>query len=161
MRLGRLVQGSVLDCNKKHFEKALKDYDRQLYIKWNSEKNNGLGLWEIRRKPNTKTAVPKWEYGDSIIFELQYVENDLVNHVLDVPALNYAALSRIREMDCWNTKNWVDQFENAESTMRDKAYAENRANLRYAVKQNKRAFSDFRELLRSGKPIAEILQGKW
>lgn len=161
MKTGNIIVGSVLDCNKKHLEKALKDYDKQLYLKWNPNKNNGVGLWEVRRKPDTLTAVPRWEYKNSIIFELQPVENDLVNHVMDCEALNYNILTRLREMDTWSAYKWVDNMEYEESKSKDRAYAENRANLRYAIKQHKRAFKDLQEHIRSGKSPIEFLSGKW
>lgn len=161
MKTGHIVIGHVLDCNKKHLEKALKDYDRQLYLKWNPDKDSGRGLWEVRRKPDHMTAVPKWEYGDIIVFELQYVENDLVHHVMDVPYLNYQILTRIREMDAWNTKNWAAELDYRADKARDKAFDENRENLRYAIKQHRRAFEDLREHIRSGKNPAEFLRGTW
>jgi len=161
MKTGRIVTGSVLDCNKKYLERALKDYDKQLYLKWNPDKNKGVGCWEVRRKPEILTPVPRWEYNGHIVFDMQYKEHDLVHHIMDVPALNYNILTRLREMDTWNTKNWASELEYQEDKQRDKAYDENRANLRYAISQHKRAMSDFYEHIRSGRNPAEFLSGNW
>ena len=36
--LGRLVVGSVNDCDRAGLERALRDFDKQLYLKWNPKK---------------------------------------------------------------------------------------------------------------------------
>lgn len=160
MSFGRVIKGNVMDCNKKHLEAALKQYDSQLYIKWNSEKRNGEGIWEVRRRPNEKTAWPKWEMGGSTIFELIYVENDLIHHVMDVPVLNYNILTRIKEMDTWGISNYVDKLEQKEKEAKDKVRAENRAELRYGLTQIKRATREFKDLAQSGN-ILDFITGKW
>ena len=160
-RTGHVIKGNTLDCNKKHLERALRDYDRQLYLKWNPDKNDGNGMWELRRRPNEKTAVPKWELNGQIAFELEYVEQDTVNHVLDLPVLNYAILTRLREMDAWAVKDWVKKFDEASVAARDKAFAENKADLKYAISQYKRAFSDLRDEIKSGRNPADFLAGNW
>lgn len=160
MQTGKVVTGHVLDCNKKHLEKALKDYDKQLYLKWNPDKANKVGMWEVRRKPNQKTAWPMWELGDSIVFDLKYVENDIENHVMDVPFLNYNILKRIKEMDTWVVHDYVNDLEYREQKAKDKAYDDNRAELRYAIKHNKRAMRDLQELAKSGR-LLDALTGNW
>lgn len=181
MKTGKIIEGSVLDCNKKHLLKALKDYDKHLYLKWNPYKTydngnleklplpgdphytgkSGIGVWELRRRPEKKLAVPKWELGESIIFNLEYVESDIVNHVMDLPALNYNCLVRLREMDTWEVQNYVSDLEYRESKALEAEYAKNRAELRYNVKHHKKAFEDFREYVRSGRNPTDLLIGDW
>lgn len=159
--MGKVIEGHVLDCNKKYLEKALQHYDKQLYLKWNPEKNSGTGVWEVRRRPNEKTAVPKWELNGRIFFNLEYKELDVINHVMDVPVLNYEILKRIREMDCWNTKDYVKDLEYQEDKAKDKEYSKNREELRYQIKHHRKAMQDFQELLKSGRDPLEFLSGKW
>lgn len=161
MKTGKIVQGTVNDCNKKVFVQLLQNLDRQLYVKWNPEKLDGMGCWEIRRRPDRKTAVPKWELGDSIVFDLEYVENDLVNHVLDLPCLHYNAIEYLKSIDTWEVKNWVSDFEYREGKHLDKQKASNKNDLRYAVKHYKKAFADFQEHIRSGRSPVDFLEGEW
>ena len=161
MGWGRVIKGVTGDCNRKELERALKAYDPQLYTKWNPDKLKGLGTWEVRRLPNSKIAVPKWELGNQIVFELEYVETNVVNHVMDLPALTFRCLDRLREMDTWKVKNWVQDLEAREKSTKEIAVKKNREELRYAIKQNKTAIRDFYEGVRSGKPIAEYLEGEW
>lgn len=181
MKTGKLIQGSILDCNPKYLERALRDYDKQLYLKWNPLKTAhpdgsiekmpppgphwrgyGVGVWEVRRQPNTKTMVPWSEVkGECVFFELKYKESDVLNHVMDVPVLNYSILDRIKEMDCWNTKNYVDDLEYREDQAKDKEYTKNRAELRYQIKHHRSAFKDFQEQIRSGRNPLDFLAGNW
>jgi hypothetical protein len=148
--IGSIIEGHVLDVNKKHLESALKNYDNQLYLKWNPKKKNGFGMWEVRRRPNAKTAVYKTDLGKSKIFELEYVEIDFVHHVLDVDYLNYNVLTRIKEMDAWNSPDLIkDQDYAAEK----KIIAEENSvsdELRYLIKQNRKYFGELQEAVRSG-----------
>src|SRR5690242_19591015 len=93
---GKIIQGHVLDVNRRHFERALKHYDRQLYTKWNWRKNGGTGCWEIRLKPAKPYAFYEGEFMGAKLFKIEYVETDIVNHILDVPYLNYSVLNRLR-----------------------------------------------------------------
>lgn len=161
MRTGKIVRGHVLDCNKKYLERALKDYDSQLYLEWNPKKANGMGMWELWRTPNTKTAVPRWEIGNQIVFDLQYVPNDLIHHVMDLPVLNYNCLNRLKEMDTWGIKDWVNDLEYREAAAKEKEFKNNREDLTYAIKQYRRAFADLREEIRSGRNPADFLEGNW
>lgn len=161
MKTGKIVIGSVEDCNKRTLERLLKNFDPQLYLKWNPEKNSGIGLWELRRRPNNKTAVPRWQVGNSIVFDLQYVESDWVHHVLDLPCLYYGVLDKLKAMDTWNSKDWVSDLEYAEDKDYEKELQRNKEELRYNIKQNKRAMKDFYEHFRSGRNPADFLVGDW
>lgn len=161
MSWGRVIKGSVLDCNKKFLERALQDYDKQLYLKWNAKKRSGLGVWELRRKPNTKTAVPKYELNGHIVFELEYLENDLLHCIIDVPVLNYDLLAKLKQMDTWVNKDWVSQLEYDEAKSKDRAHEKNREDLKYRMLQYRRALGDFKEEVRAGRSPADFLRGTW
>ncbi len=161
MSWGQVIEGSVLDCNKKYLERALKDYDRNLYLKWNPKKNAGQGTWELRRLPNEKTAVPKYELNGQIVFELEYLENDLMHCIIDVPVLNYSLLKRLREMDTWGSGDWVADLEYREQKSKDLEYDKNKQDLKYNIMQYRKAFADFKEEVRSGRTPADFLRGEW
>jgi hypothetical protein len=112
--VGKISVGHVLDVNKKAFERALKDYDPFLYVKWNPKKMKGHGCWEIRRKPEFYSAVDVAELPDCYVVKLGLYENDLVHHVLDCAFLNYDQLRKIQEMDTCrygSAKDWQDMLE--------------------------------------------------
>lgn len=161
MKTGRLIQGSVQDCDKKAFLRELQGLDPQLYIKWNAAKKDGMGCWEIRRRPDTKTAVPRWEYEGKIIFDLQYAEIDMVSHVMDLPCLHYGAITYLKSIDTWTNKSWVSDFEYREEDMLERERAKNREELKYKIKFHKKAFSDFQEFVLSGRNPADFLGGDW
>lgn len=178
--LGRVVQGHVLDCNKQWIERALKQYDDQLYLKWNPYKTLdangkativppegeywqgfGAGCWELRRRPNSKTAVPKWELGDCILFDLDYVETDVENHIKDFPYLNYSILGWVKSNDCWAVKDWVSDLEYREDESYNRELDRNQSDLKYHIKHERRAMRDFQNELKSGKNPLQFLGGCW
>lgn len=153
---GNIVKGSVLDVNKKALEEKLRDYDKQLYIAWNPKKLKGMGTWEIRRRPEQKSAVPKTEYMGQVWFVLEYVENNLINHVLDVPVLNYDVLGKIARMDTINVKNWAAELDYKRMKYEEKIKKEEREELSALFRDNKREMRDFKELVASGFNPARI-----
>jgi hypothetical protein len=162
MKLGNVVRGHVLDVNPKGFLKALKHYDPKLYIRWNPHKNKGYGLWEVRREPNHKTAVPFTEWGDSIIFKLEYVEQDLVHHVLDVPFLNYDVINRIKAMDTWaDGQDFVKNMDYLEAKEQERLEAKRREERRYMIRHNKRAFADLQERVLAGENPFQYFLGRY
>lgn len=149
-RLGNTIEGHVLDVRKEPFLRALKDLDSRLYIKWNPEKNAGNGCWEIRIKPTKKVPVYKTTLNGVKYFELEYVEDNLIHHILDVPCLNYRVITRLREMDAYAQKDWLENMDyQAEKALIEK---ENKADAerRYLVKENKKYFRELQELVQSG-----------
>lgn len=154
---GNLVAGHVLDVAVKPFQRALRDIDSQLYVRWNPRKLKGWGCWEIRRLPNEKSAIFMGTHEGAAFYRLQYVEYDLVHHVLDAAFLNYDALRKIKEMDTWGTSGWVDRLESAEEEHRQRQREKAQEALRYAIKQNKTAMRDFYEMARSGIHPAEVV----
>ena len=154
---GRLIKGHVLDVAVKPFERALKDYDEQLYVEWNPKKLKGWGCWEIRRKPDYKSVVETATYKDFTIVRLEHLEQDIVNHVLDCAFLNYDQLRKIKEMDAYNPEHWIHDLEYHENKRRAEKYYEARKELSYALKQNKRVFRQLKEMVQSGQNPARIL----
>jgi hypothetical protein len=160
-RLGNVVVGHVLDVNKKYLEKALKHYDKQLYLKWNARKNEGNGCWEVRRTPNQPVALLEGEWQGRNIFVLDYVENDIVHHILDVPFLNYDILTRIKEMDAWNNPNLVADNDYKAQKMKEEANSKHRAELRYQIGHFRKQFAELQEETRSGRNPLKLLSGQY
>lgn len=155
---GNLVKGSVLDVNSKALEIKLRDYDKLLYLAWNAKKLKGMGCWEIRRQPPQKSAVPKTEFMGQVWFVLEYVENNLVNHVLDVPVLNYDVLGKISQMDTTKVVDWVADLEYKRMKYEEKLKAEEKRELSALYRDNKREMREFKELVASGFNPARISQ---
>jgi hypothetical protein len=149
---GRLSKGHVLDVAEKPFERALKDYDSQLYVHWNPKKLRNHGCWEIRRRPDRKEIVDYAIHNGNAYLKIDYLENDLINHVLDAAFLNYDALRKIKEMDTTvgNQKYWVDQLEAKEAEHRAKIETEAKESRRLYAREFKREIKDFKEMILSG-----------
>ncbi len=157
---GKLVFGTVLDVGRKSLERTLQDYDSQLYLAWNSKKLRGWGCWEVRRRNAHKSVydLVTLPSGQGTIVDLRYCENDLVNHVLDAPYLNYKILTHLKAMDRWseNTSFYVDRLESAEKSRLEAAEAERTDKKRYALKQYKKIIGDIRQMVLSGWNPAEM-----
>ncbi len=157
-RTGQVIEGHVLDCNKEYFLKALQDYDKQLYIQWNPYKCKGWGCWEIRRTPNEKIVYPIAKGYQAV----DYVELNLTSHVLDCAFLNYDQLRKVQSMDVWNKKHWINDLEYLEDKKKEEGLEKAQKNLSYNVKQERKAWKDMMEAVRSGQSPAQILsQVKW
>lgn len=162
---GKLIQGNVLDVAIKPFERALKNYDSQLYVKWNPKKLKGWGCWEIRRLPNTKEVCEVFEWEGNTYSRIDYREIDIVNHVLDCAYLNYDQVRKIKSMDVWAKCNindmsqahkFGDMLELKEKEHEIKVKKAARDEMLYQAKQHKAQIQGFRELLLSGLNPAEI-----
>jgi hypothetical protein len=157
---GNIITGSVMDCNKNELEKRLKAYDKKLYIKWNPRKLKGWGLWEVRREPEKKRLVYKGEYQGVDLYMAEYVEMDVISHVLDVPILNYRVIDKIKKMDTWGDdkgRNWVDRLESQEATMKEKLEAKSKEDMRYNLKQHAKEWRDFAKFVSEGGNPGQIL----
>lgn len=160
--VGAVCKGDVLDCNVKSFNRVLKDLDSRLYTKWNPKKLKNHGCWEIRIKPEFKKAVPVATIDNVTYMDVKYVENNLVNHVLDVAFLNYDAINRLKQMDKGSQKNWVGEFEYTTEQRRKEAEAKALEELQYNIKQNKSMARDLMNLVQSGIDPARVLTSqKW
>lgn len=159
---GAVTKGHVLDVAVKPFERALKDYDRQLYVKWNPKKLKGWGCWEIRRKPESLTITDWAEVGSTVVFKLDYLENNLISHVLDCAFLNYSQLNKIRSMDTFQIgpQQWIADREHLAKEQKLARQAAAKQELSYAAKEFKREMRDFKELVASGFNPHRVL-GEW
>lgn len=158
---GQLVSGHVLDVSVKPFQQALKDYDRQLYVKWNPMKLKGWGCWEIRRQPENKSVVDIAEFEPGkFILRMEYAESPMVHHILDCAFLNYDAIRKIKEMDTWveGIDGWAERLEKREEAHKAKVKAKARDEMRYMGKQFKSQMQGFREHILSGGNPADIAQ---
>lgn len=165
---GRVLRGHVLDVSLKPFEQALKDHDRQLYVRWNPLKLKGWGCWEIRRLPNQKRAVYMGSHQGAKFFKVMYVEQQDVHHVLDCAFLNYDAIRKIKEMDIFRLVeqsgygNLNDLLDAKASEAEELKKAKAVENLRLHIRDNRTAMRDIFEAVRSGTHPAQILKSiKW
>jgi hypothetical protein len=147
---GHIITGDVLDSSRKHLERKLRDYDSQLYVVWNPNKLKGWGCWEIRRRPSKKTAVKCGTFNGATIFELKFVENNFEHHVLDLPYLNYEVLTKLKQIDAWADKRWIDSLEDKEKRHKSELEDKARKEAVYNMKQNRHFIKAWREMLQSG-----------
>src|ERR1044071_7768295 len=101
--VGKIVTGNVLDCGKQALERKLREYDNQLYVKWNPKKLKGHGCWELRRRPELKSIKPgdvSVYAGNTIVFP-KYHENGFDSHLKDFAFLNYSMVSWLQANDQW------------------------------------------------------------
>lgn len=147
---GALVQGDVLDVNKHSLELKLKEFDPQLYLKWNPKKRRGMGIWELRRKPEKKTAIYVGEYSGIKLFNVDYLESDLVHHVKDLEYLDYSILNWLKKADTWTIKDYTKNLEQEESDFKDKYLNRAREERLYMMKQERKALNEYKEKILSG-----------
>lgn len=155
---GALLQGHLYDVNKYSFERAAQEYDSQLYLAWNSSKRRGLGCWELRRRPDKKTAVYQGHVDECPFFLVEPVENAIIHHVMDIPFLSYGALERLKTMDAWQDKYWVSNLEYDEKKHTTQMEKLRQSELRYNLKQDRSTFKVFKEMVASGTNPALIAQ---
>lgn len=147
---GQIITGHVLDVNKKHLERAMKAYDDQLYFKWNPEKREGFGMWEVRRRPNTKVPVYCGQLEGKKYYKLEYQEHEQINHIMYVEFLNYNIITKLKSIDTWVNPEWLEKLDQSAEDYIDKAYKERKDFIRYSIKQDKKYAAGFREAVRSG-----------
>lgn len=136
--IGHVVIGSIHDCNKKSFEKALKTYWDRLFVGWNPYKNDGNGCWEVWQKPLHKAQLSNFEHW-----------------VADLPFLRMDFIDDLRRMDDWEYKKNVGRSRVDDM---DRAYVDYEIGLdkqedeliKYAVRHNKSAFGKLKGLAQDG-----------
>jgi len=160
--VGKVSKGHVLDVSVKAFTEALKELDRRLYVRWNPEKLKGHGCWEIRIRPLKKTALYQGTFEGVDYYELDYLESDIIHHVLDCAFLNYDALRKLKEMDTTNPDHFIHSLEYDEQDRANKQLEKAMAERKYAIKQHRSILKDFYERVRSGENIHRIIgEEKW
>lgn len=151
---GNVIRGHVLDAAVGPLVERLREYDPQLYVSWNPKKLRGWGLWEVRRRPNTKTIKETVVTGGNTYHVLDYVENGFENHILDVPFLNYLILERLKQMDTWaistHGKDFTKEMESREEAHTEKMKQAALNERRYELKQQKSAIRDLMNYTLSG-----------
>ena len=150
---GRLSSGHVLDVARAPFERALRDLDALLYVRWNPKKLRGWGAWEIRRAPAEKSVVEMATYKGQTIVRLEYLENDMVHHVLDCAFLNYDQIRKLKEMDTYAYKSvaaWQDSLESRTKEHREQQALKAKNELKYLAKEFKSEIRDFKEYVNDG-----------
>lgn len=157
---GNIIQGHVLDCSKVPLERKLRELDSQLYIKWNPRKLKGYGVWEIRRRPELKTAKDFAIYKGDCYTLVDYVENDFENHILDVPFLNYGVITKLHSMDTWsvsrNGEVFGDVMESRAKSAQEKIDENAKSERRYELKQQRNMIRDLMNYTLSGGDPADI-----
>lgn len=157
----RLIVGSVLDAAKAPLERQLRRYDPQLYLSWNPRKNHGQGIWELRRRSNTKSAVGIFCFEGNTIVKVEYTENNFVNHVKDFDTLGYHILAWIKSHDLWDkgiqVHNVVAQAERNFDSYHAEQERLNKEQLAYDLKQHRREWQWLREYsTKTGQSVADI-----
>jgi hypothetical protein len=156
---GRVVTGSVYDCDKRSLERSLQFYDPYLYIKWNTDKLGGRGCWEIRRRPERLTNVFQGVYQGAKLYTSERVESDIIHHVLDCPVLHYGLLGKIKSMDLWKYKNVNDHFESEAEEWETRERKKARDEMLYDLKQHKQEWRDMLAAVQSGANPAQFIKG--
>ncbi len=165
---GALIQGDVLDVNTKTLELALKAYDPQLYLKWNPHKRQGMGVWELRRRPAQKTIKETIKYGGNTYCIVDYKENNFEHHVWDLGHLGYDLLQRLKDGDTFTMANYegkehrmtdfLNKMEDARYAKQDREVAQLRQERMYNIMQDKGLLKDFQEKILSGVNPAHLMR---
>lgn len=156
---GWVIRGSLFDCNRKSFERALRNYSDRLYLGWNPMKREGRGCWEVWHRPTLKTATVVYNVSGIIIAKTDYKPNDFEHWVADLEFLNMSFIKRLREMDAWENKQLVSGHDDQHQDFMDKMEREESEHLKYVVKHNKQAFRDLLDYTQQGYNPLEFFKG--
>lgn len=148
--IGWTSKGSVLDCNRQYFDFLLKQYFSSLYVGWNPMKNEGKGCWEVWQRPSKKVLVLQGETDFGPLYTLEYQVSDFEHWVQDLPYLTPTFINRLREMDMWENKQFLDQMDNRMDEDQDKLDREEEDSIKYAVRHNKSLFRKLKGLAEDG-----------
>lgn len=170
-RESTIITGNVLDVSRAPLLAALRRYDPQLYLKWNSKKRGGRGVWELRRKPEFKSVregrfldTPKrgrvffpgdvYSFDEFTISVPKYHETEMENHVKDFDVLGYHILDFVAPHDTWKYgyrgKDTMREAEYNEAKYDEAIEDEMVKDLNYMIKQNRTQFADFRRYVSEG-----------
>ncbi len=149
---GNTVIGSIHDCSRVGFEKALRAYWDKLYVGWNPFKQEGRGCWEVWQRPSKKTPILRYhneETGEKV-YTLEYLPNDFEHWVADLEYLSYDFIGKLRSMDSWTNKNLTLEHDNKYDEARQKADKAEDDNIKYVVRHNKKVFRDLLDYTQAG-----------
>lgn len=155
-----------MDCAPGPLLQALRRYDNQLYVKWNSKK----AKWELRRKPEQK-SVKEGRFMDTPTKGRVYFPGDV--HQMDdfaivVPKyhetsadrvkffdrLDYRILDWVAGHDLWKFgykgKDFASESDYLAAKYEEKIDEESYAEKMYGLKQMKTQIQDFREYVLAG-----------
>lgn len=166
---GALVHGTIHDCKRSSVESAIKSYDPLLYIKWNPSKNYGMGRWELRRRPEKKSVKETLEIDGVKYHRLDYVELDLVNHIFDLPVLNYSIMERIKKADVWARADYdgnnatkverlLDRIEEKRIALQEEHKKKNMEETLYKMQQFDSQLEVYRQAILDGQNPADLVK---
>ncbi len=140
--LGNTVTGTIYDCNRASFERALKAYWDKLYVGWNPFKKDGYGCWEVWQQPTQKTPVLRYldKKTDTKIYTLEFVLSDYLHWVADLDYLDMAFIGKLRSMDAWEDKQLTAKHDDAYIQHEIDLEKQEDENIKYVVKHNKQVF---------------------
>lgn len=159
---GKISKGHVLDVAVKPFERALKDQDSRLYVRWNPFKLRGNGCWEIRIRPRLKSALYAGSFQGHDIMVIDYQEVDDISHILDCAFLNYDQINKLKRMDTDNPNHWLHDVDYKEQQIDEELRRKALEERKYNMRQNKAAMHEIYERARSGENIHRIIgESSW
>lgn len=149
---GNTSVGSIHDCNRKHFERALRACWDKLYVGWNPYKNEGRGCWEVWQRPSKKTPVLRYhnEVTGEKIYTLDFLPNDFEHWVADLDYLSYDFIGKLKEMDSWENRNLVAQHDQSLEDYNQKQQKKEDDNIKYVVRHNRQQFRDLLDYTQQG-----------
>lgn len=146
--LGNSVKGSVFDCNRKSFERLLKEEDPNLFLVWNPTKNSGFGCWQIWINPLQKSLVHKADYEGNSISSIEYRFIPVEHHIMDLPVLDYSVIEKLKKSRVTVEDIMYQDYEARRKLQKEKdSYLDDR---KHAIKQTKQYWKAFKDHVQSG-----------
>lgn len=148
---GRIVQGHVLDCRLKPLLQKCQDLEPRLYFKWNPDKKDGRGVWEVRIKPLKKTVIYQGNYQGSNIFVVDYKENAFEAHIKDFDNLNYNILEWLRAHDTYQHHSYSKKLDYDLEKYKEKTHRIQAQDKKDYYKEHRKYFKHLQEEALSGR----------
>ncbi len=141
---GWVSKGSLHDCNRRAFQRALEAYWSKLYVGWNPMKREGRGCWEVWQQPSKKTPILEYlnEATGERIYRMEYQVNDFEHWVADLEYLSLGFIRRLREMDSWDNKQLISDHDYQHAKHQEQADEKETEAIKYLVKHERRLFRD-------------------
>lgn len=147
---GHVVKGSIFDCNRATFERAIKAYASNLFVGWNPYKNQEQGCWEVWAMPSKKTPIYQGSIDGHPFYSLETVPNDFEHHVYDLQYLTLDFVGKLREMDMWANRHYLDQMDQYIDDYEQELDEKLAADIKYTVKHNKSVFRKLKQFALDG-----------